>query len=154
MSVVRYFSPERRLAKAIAVPGGKKIDIAIADAEEQIALASPQTAQKIDEILEAIYHLAAAGADTQLPLLYERVREIAGMAALADLPDLGLAAHTFCEQIDLAISMGALTEKQMQVNLGAMRLLRQPDRFSPAERQGLLDNLLAVLDKANKTAAT
>ena len=155
MSKVRFFTPENRLGEAIAEAGGKLVDTAIADADEQIALAAPETLQKIDDMLDQISQLAARGADnTQLQKLYDVVREVAGLAGLAGLPDLGMAAHTFCSQIDLALHKGALTEEQMQVNLGSLRLLRQPDRFSLAERQGLLDNLHAVLDKAHKTAAT
>lgn len=153
MSLVRFFAPENRLAAAIAQAGGKLIETAIADADEQIAMAADQTRQKIDECLDQVFSLAAQGANPRLPELYQAAREVAGLAGLVELDDLGMAAHTFCNQIELASHNGVLTEEQLQVNLGSLRLLRQPERFSEAERKALLDNLQAVLDKAMKTAA-
>lgn len=153
MSLVRFFAPENRLGAAIARAGGKLVETAIADADEQIAMAADQTRQKIDECLDQVFSLAAQGANPRLPELYQAAREVAGLAGLVELDDLGMAAHTFCNQIELASHNGVLTEEQLQVNLGSLRLLRQPERFSEAERKALLDNLQAVLDKAMKTAA-
>jgi hypothetical protein len=73
---------------------------------------------------------------------------------LANLPDLGAAAHAFCRQIDFAMKTGALTDEQVMVHLGALRLLRLPERFSADERTALLDNLQAVLGKAQRSAST
>ena len=153
MSLVRFFAPENRLGAALARAGGKLVETAIADADEQIAMAADQTRQKIDECLDQVFSLAAQGANPRLPELYQAAREVAGLAGLVELDDLGMAAHTFCNQIELASHNGVLTEEQLQVNLGSLRLLRQPERFSEAERKALLDNLQAVLDKAMKTAA-
>ncbi len=153
MSLVRFFAPENRLGAAIAQAGGKLIETAIADADEQILMAADETKLMIDACLDQVFSLAAQGANTRLPSLYQAVREVAGLAGLVELTDLGAAAHTFCNQIELALQKGALTEEQIQVNLGSLRLLRQPERFSESERKALLDNLQAVLDKALKTAA-
>jgi hypothetical protein len=153
MSDARFFDPPNPLGMALAMAGGKAIATAIADAEEQIMLATVETAAHIDHMLAFIQGLAAQGANSQLTALYQASREVAGLAGLADLPDLGQAAHTFCSQIDLALKKGALTDEQVLVNLGALRLLRLPERFSEVERKALLDNLRAVLDKASQTAA-
>ncbi|HVY34404.1 MAG TPA: hypothetical protein VG960_08275 [Caulobacteraceae bacterium] len=153
MSVVRFFAPENRLGAAIAQAGGKLVETAIADADEQILMAADETKLMIDACLDQVFSLAAKGANTRLAQLYQAVREVAGLAGLVDLSDLGAAAHTFCNQIELAMQKGALSEEQIQVNLGSLRLLRQPERFSEPERKALLDNLQAVLDKALKTAA-
>jgi hypothetical protein len=152
VSPARFFVPENRLASAINQPDGKTVEAAVATANAQLALAAGETAAKIDERLELINRLAA---NMPIPLepLYQAVREVAGLAGLANLPDLGRAAHTFCSQIDLASRKGALSEEQVQVNLGGLSLLRHAERFSPAERQALLDNLHAVLNKAQKSPA-
>lgn len=153
MSIARFFAPENRLGKVIAVPGGKKIETAIADAEAQIMLVADESVGKIDELLETVYQTTAESANAHLGQIYQPVREVAGLAGVAGLPDLGVAAHIFCSLIDLAQRKGVLSDDQIQVNLGVMRLLRRPDRFSPDERQALLDNLRAVLDKAEQHAA-
>lgn len=153
MNKVRFFAPENRLAAAINTPDGILIQDAISDADEQVALAAAESAEKMDESLELIYRLAAEAAPGRLDGLYQAVREVAGLAGLAQLPDLGHAAHTFCSLIDLALSTGALPQDQIQVNIDVMRLLRRPARFADAERTALLDNLHGVLAKARRTAA-
>jgi hypothetical protein len=153
MSEVLFFEPENRLGAAIAQAGGKTVQAAITDAEEQIVKAAIETAAKIDEMIALIQGLAGQGANSELTALYQAAREVAGLAGLANLPDLGRAAHVFCMQIDLALQKGALTDEQVMVNLGALRLLRLPERFSADERGALLDNLQAVLEKAQKSAA-
>ena len=153
MSVVRFFTPENRLGKAIAEPGGKRIDQAIADADAQLALAGAESAIKIDEILGAIYKLAGASLNPPLAELYARTREVAGLAGIAGLPDLGAGAHTFCSMIEVAQAKGALSVEQLQVNIGVLQLLRRPERFSEQERAALLANLNAVLAKARRAGA-
>ena len=153
MSMVRFFQPENRLGKALTAAGGKKIEAAIADAEEQVELAAAESTAKIDETLEVIYRLAAGGVKGQAEALYQNVREVAGLAGIAGgLDELGAAALTFCRLLDLMAPRGGPTEDQVQVNVGVMRLLRYADRFAPKERQDLLDNLQAVQDKAKRSA--
>ena len=154
MNPVRFFAPENRLAEAIDDPDGILIDDAIADADREVALAADESAQKIDESLDLIYRLAAEAAPGRLDGLYQAVREVAGLAGLAQLPDLGHAAHTFCSLLDLALTKGVLPQDQIQVNIDVLRLLRRPERFAEAERKALLDNLHGVLEKARRTAAT
>ena len=64
MSIVRFFAPENRLGKVIAVPGGKKIETAVADAEAQLMLVAGESAGKIDELLEIVYQTTADEAPT------------------------------------------------------------------------------------------
>lgn len=153
MTDVRFFAPKNRLAAAITTTDGILIETAIADADKEVALAAGESAARIDESLELIYRLAAAPAPGRLDGLYQAVREVAGLAGLAELPALGQAAHTFCSLIDLAQAKGALPQDQIQVNVDVLRLLRRPERFSKAERKALLDNLHGVLEKARRTAA-
>ena len=153
MSVVRFFAPENRLGKAVAEPGGKKIEDAIADADMQLVMAAAESALKIDEILNGIYKVAGSSVQPSLKELYPLAREVAGLAGIAGLPDLGAGAHTFCCLIEVAEPKGALNNEQMQVSIGVLQLLRHPERFSEEERAALLENLNAVLEKARRTAA-
>ena len=153
MSKVRFFAPENRLAEAVNQPDGLLIEEVIGDADMVLTRAVGESVEKIDECLASIDGLAADAAPGRLGELYQAVREVAGLAGLAKLPDLGRAAHTFCSLIDLAQSSGALPQDQIRVNVDVLRLLRRPERFAEAERAALLDNLFGVLEKARRTAA-
>ncbi|HUO23708.1 MAG TPA: hypothetical protein VMU59_14430 [Caulobacteraceae bacterium] len=153
MSGARFHSPTNHLGKAVTQPGGKPVATALADAQSQLDDAAEQLAGRIDEILGEIGALCARPGGPPPDDLYRLAREAAGLAALAHLPDLGLAAHALCSLIDLSRRAGALPEEQIQVGVGAMRLLRHPERFSEEARKMLLDDLKAVLAKALKTAS-
>ncbi len=152
MSDARFYAPDNRLGAAIAQPGGKPLAAALADAERQLEAAAGPAATRIDEILAAINALCADGEPPPEPL-YRLAREAAGLGAVAHLPDLGQAALALCNLIDLSRRSGRLSADQIQVSLGAMRLLRQPERFDAGARKILLDDLKGVLDKAQKPPA-
>jgi hypothetical protein len=149
MSLVRFFAPQNPLGKAIAIAGGKHIDKAIADAEEQILLAADESIVHIDQTLEEVYRLSSAGKG-QWDTLYKRVREVAGLAGVCGLEDLGTAALSFCTMLDQATQTGQLSDDQMQVQVGVLRLLRHPERFSADERAKILENLQAMMDKTKR----
>ena len=152
MSHVLYFSPENRLGKAVSTPGGKQVDAAIADAEEQIALAAGECLEQIDLALQRVY-LLSVGADALSDVLYKSVREVAGLAGTCGLADLGAAALSYCNLLDQAHQSGRLSGERMQVHLGVMRLLRRPERFTEAERLDILENLQAVVGKVQADPA-
>ncbi len=153
MSTVHFFTPENRLGKAVAEGAGKLVDEAVADADMALEMAMDECIQRIDEALALIFKLADQRGPDQIDALYNTVREVAGMADHAAVPDMGTAAHTFCSLLDLGRQGRAITSEQILVNIGMMRLLRHPDRFSEPERHELLDSLRAVLDKAMRTTA-
>jgi hypothetical protein len=153
MNLARFFTHDIRMAKAVAALGGVKIHAAMTEAEAQMDPIAGKSADHIDETLEFIDQTAADRRGARLVQLHRAVRDVAGAAAGAGLPDLETAAEMFGRLIDLAQRRGVLPDDQIQVNLGVMRLLRWPDHLSGDERQALLDSLRAVLDKAEKHAA-
>lgn len=146
MSHVVYFSPENRLGKAVTTPGGKHVETAIADADELVMQVADESIEQIDQALEQVYGLSDR-AESRMDGLYKSVREVAGLAGTCGLADLGAAALSYCNLLDQAEQTGRLSGERVQVHLGVMRLLRRPERFTETERQEILENLKAVVDK-------
>ncbi len=146
MSHVVYFSPENRLGKAVTTPGGKHVETAIADADELVMQVADESIEQIDQALKQVYGLSER-AESRMDVLYKSVREVAGLAGTCGLADLGAAALSYCNLLDQAEQSGRLSGERVQVHLGVMRLLRRPERFTETERQEILENLKAVVDK-------
>lgn len=146
MSYAVFYAPENRLAKAVSTPGGKHVETAVADAEAQIAAIAEKCVEQIDLALERVFRLSPP-AEGQAEDLYRAVREVAGLAGTCGLDDLGAAALSYCNLLDQAEQNGRLSGERVQVHLGVMRLLRRPERFTETERQDILENLKAVVDK-------
>jgi len=152
MSHVLYFSPENRLGKAVSTPGGKHVETAIADAEALVMLAAGECVERIDQALAQVYRLSEH-AKPQTGVLYKTAREVAGLAGTCGLADLGAAAFSYCNLLDQAEQTGRLSGERVQVHLSVMRLLRRPERFTDAERQEILADLKAVVDKGHADLA-
>ena len=138
VSVVRFFQPPNRLAKAIATPGGKRVSEAVSDAVSGLESVSGACLERIDEALAAV-RVATESADRAS--LYKHARDIAGLAAVCGKADLGAAALSLCTVLDRAADGGRLTPVRLQVYGDAMRTLRASDPPQEARRE-----LLATLD--------
>jgi hypothetical protein len=151
MSVVRYFTPENRLAKIITAPGGKRVETAILDAEEQLGEISGSCLAQIDKTLDRIYRWSA-----QVPVgealieFYRDTRDLAGLAAIGGLPDLGTAALSFCALLDHAQSGGRLNVEYLGVYIGVFRILRHTEQFDEALSANVLDHLATMVETISK----
>ena len=152
MSYAVFYAPENRLGKAVSTPGGKHVETAICDAEEQINSIAQQCVEQIDLALERVFRLSA-DASAQAEDLYRAAREVAGLAGTCGLDDLGAAALSYCHLLDQAHQSGRLNGERVQVHLSVMRLLRRPERFTQAQRHEILENLQAVVGKGQTESA-
>jgi hypothetical protein len=149
MSFVQFFKPENRLAKIVTSLGGKYVETAIADANEQLLQISDECLKEVDAALARIYPLMnGVPTGAELSALYRSVREVAGLAALCNLLDLGTAALSFCDLLDHAQDGGRLTEEHMRVYLNVFRVLRRPDLIDEKGRSSLLENLDVMVEKS------
>jgi hypothetical protein len=155
MSVVRYFKPENRLAKIIVAPGGKSVEAAVEDAKAGLLQISDACLEQIDEALARTYRLCErAPTQAEIAELYTSVRDIAGLAQIGGLPDLGVAALSFCALLDHAQNGGRLTRAHIEVHLNVLRILRHPEAIPEADRSKVLENLDVMVEKlAGKGAA-
>jgi chemotaxis protein histidine kinase CheA len=154
VSVVRYFQPPPKLAKLLSAPGGKYISAAIADAADEMSQASARIREEIDRALAQIYANAdAAPSPELLPHLYRAARDVAGLAGVCGLKDLGEAALSFCGLLDHAQEGGRLTVEHMAIYANVLRILRQSENASAEERAAVLANLDLMLAKISGRAA-
>lgn len=148
MSVVRYFTPEPKLAKLLSAPGGKYIINAIDDANAELGQVSDQVRAEIDLALAQVYAQAdGVPAPEALPALYRAVRDVAGLAGICNLADLGSAALSFCALLDHAQEGGRLTVEHMAIYVNVLRVLRQAESFSAEDRAAVLANLEVMVAK-------
>jgi hypothetical protein len=148
VSVVQYFTPENRLRKTLTAIGGKHIVDAIAEAEVELTQVAEACRAEVDRALARIYVLSASiPSGEPLNELYRTVREVAGLAAICDLADLGAAALSFCALLDAAREGGHLTLRHLQVYSNVLRVLRNPELFSEADRTAVLSSLGTVVEK-------
>jgi hypothetical protein len=154
MSVVRYFQHSSNLAKLLCAPGGKYIGVAIADATEALSPVSGRIRDEIDRALAQIYaHADATPSPELLPHLYRAARDVAGLAGVCGLHDLGEAALSFCGLLDHAQEGGRLTAEHMAIYTNVLRILRQSEDEGPAERAAVLANLDLMLAKISGRTA-
>jgi hypothetical protein len=155
MGLVRYFTPENPLAKAIAVPGGKLVSEAVDDARIELLEISDECLAEVDTLLARVYQLSGSvPAGAELTELYRTVREVAGLAGMCDLEDMGAAALSFCALLDHAQDGGQLTQEHIDVHVNVLKILRRSGDFTEAQRAVVLKNLDAMVEKlAKKDAA-
>ena len=150
MSVVRFFKPENRLAKIVTAPGGKYVTAAVEDANEQLLEISGDCLKEVDEALARIHQSTrAVPTGSALSDLYRSVRDVAGLAAVCGLSDLGDAALSFCALLDRAQDGARLTEAHIEVYLNVFRVLRSPYLIDEQSRRGLLENLDRMVEKSS-----
>jgi hypothetical protein len=150
LSLVRFFKPENRLAKIIAEPGGKHVIAAIDDANAQLLDMSEECLKKVDDALARIYASGTKAPEgAEITKLYTSVREIAGLAALCDLLDLGSAALSVCVLLDHAQNGARLTDEHVAVSLNVLRILRHPHLIDDKGRRNLLRNLDVMVEKSS-----
>jgi hypothetical protein len=153
MTLVRYFKPDNRLAKAVTLPGGKLVETAVDDARIELLQVSDACLQEIDAALDHTYRLCETPpAGDRLPELYTTVRDVAGLAGVCALPDLGAAALSFCALLDHAQNGGRLAPDHVAVHLNVLRILRHPDAIPEDDRCKVLESLDVMVGRIAQKA--
>lgn len=156
MSIVKVIPYVNRLAKVVAIPGGKRIGEAVADANANILTIKEPCLEALDANIARIRDLAATPAPDTAALeeIYECSNEAVGLAGLFGLADLGRAAYSLCELIDSRPSGEGVGRQALDVHIDGLRLLRTGDALPAAERDRMVEGLLAVVAHAKRTAAS
>jgi hypothetical protein len=154
MGVVKIIPYVNRLAKVVAMPGGKRLADAVADADANLMSIKGSCLEALDVHLARIRELAGASApsDAALDEIYSLSNEVLGIAGLFGMPDLGKAAYSLCELIDSRGGQGC-SRKALDVHIDSLRLLRFGDAVPQAERENMIAGLAAVVAHAKRTRA-
>lgn len=152
MGIVKVIPYVNRLAKAIAVSGGKRVGDAIADANANLLTIQEPCLEALDVILGRIRELAAAPVPDPAALeeIYLRANEAVGLAGLFGLPDLGKAAYSLCELIDSRPAGQGVGRQALDVHVESLRILRLGDAVPAVERENMVAGLIAVVDHAKR----
>lgn len=153
MSVVRHIPYVNRLAKAISIPGGKRVGQAIEDADANLKTIEVPTLEAVDAFIASIQRLSARPEDAEgLSQIYRESNTVIGLAGVFGLKDLSAAAYSLCELIDSRPQDKGVEAKAMTVHVDSLRLLRQGDAIDPAQRQAMLDGLAKVVARSKRAA--
>ncbi len=148
MSVVRFIPQVNRLAKAMKGPGGKKVSEAVADAEAALQEIAPPSLEALDAALaDIVVQLQPPGLPSKAvrAAIYRRANEINALGGLFGLADMGRAAWSLCELIDIAEAGPPSTRAAMDAHVRSLRLLRAGDALPEDERKAVLEGLDKVL---------
>jgi hypothetical protein len=153
MSVVRHIPYVNRLAKAISIPGGKRVADALADADANLKAIEVPTLEAVDAYIASIQGLAARPDDAEaLAQIYAESNIIIGLAGVFGLKDLSGAAYSLCELVDSRPAGRGVDPVSMAVHVDSLRVLRQGDAIDPAQRAAMLDGLGKVVARAKRAA--
>jgi hypothetical protein len=154
MSIVKVIPYVNRLGKAIALPGGKRLGDAVADANTNLLTIKEPCLEALDALLARIRDLAAAPAPDAAALeeIYDRSNEALGLAGLFGLGDLSKAAYSLCELIDSRPAGQGVGREALEVHIDSLRLLRFGDAIPQAERDNMISGLAAVVAHGKRAA--
>jgi hypothetical protein len=154
MSVVRHIPYVNRLAKAISIPGGKRVFEAVAEADANLKTIEAPCLEAVDAYIASIQQLAARPDDAAaLGRIYAESNIVIGLAGVFGLKDLSAAAYSLCELVDSRPPDSGVDPMAMMVHVDSLRLLRQGDTFDPTQREAMLHGLSQVVARAKRAAA-
>lgn len=154
MSVVRHIPYVNRLAKAISIPGGKRVFEAVADADANLKTIEVPCLEAVDAFIASIQQLAAQPNDAEaLSQIYAESNIVIGIAGVFGLKDLSAAAYSLCELVDSRPEGGGVDPMAMAVHINSLRLLRQGDAVDPVQREAMLHGLSQVVARAKRAVA-
>lgn len=147
MSVVKFIPYTNRLAKLMKLPGGKRVEEALADADANLKEIEGPCLQVLDELIARIRGLAETPQPTldDLDEIYARSNEIIGLGGVFGMRDLSAAAYSLCELIDRTRERGGPDRQALAVHVDSLRLLRLGGALEEAERAKMLDGLANVV---------
>jgi len=147
VSVVKFIPYTNRLAKLMKLPGGKRVEEALADADANLKEIEGPCLQVLDELIARIRGLAETPQPTldDLDEIYARSNEIIGLGGVFGMRDLSAAAYSLCELIDRTRERGGPDRQALAVHVDSLRLLRLGGALEEAERAKMLDGLANVV---------
>jgi hypothetical protein len=153
VSVVRHIPYVNRLAKAISVPGGKRLSEALDDAEANLKTIEMPCLEAVDAYIASIQKLSAQPSDpAALEQIYDDANRVVGMAGVFGLGDLGRAAYCLCELVDSRPEGAGVDPVAMGVHVESLRILRQGEALPAVQREAMVEGLLAVVARAKRAA--
>lgn len=154
MSIVKIIPTVNRLAKAISLPGGKRLGDAVDDASANLLTIKEPCLEALDATIGRIRDLAAEPAPSAEALeeIYARANEALGLGGLFGLPDLSKAAYSLCELIDSRPAGQGVGRQALDVHVDSLRLLRFGDALPQAERDNMVSGLASVVSHAKRSA--
>jgi hypothetical protein len=114
---------------------------AVKQAEQLLTEIEQECVTRLDNLLAAFPPSLSGDADAmaeQIRGVYETARRMIGVATVAKIPEIDVAARSLCDVAD-----GLLTRKKhdwepLRVHIATMHLLRRSDLPVPAKRQMLV----------------
>jgi hypothetical protein len=153
VTTVKFIPYTNRLAKLIKLPGGKRVEDALSDADASLKAIEAPCLTALDDLIARIRTLAAERPDAgRLEELYERSNEIVGLGGVFGMPDLSTAAYSLCDLVDRTRDRGGPDAKALAVHVDSLRLLRLGGAIAAEERQKMLEGLADVVRKAARSA--
>jgi len=158
MSAVKKIKVKNRLAAAVRAPGGKTIAEAVAGAEAKLEDIRDDCLASLDSILVSMAELIAnpsgAAPEDVAAGLYELSNDIVGIAGVAGLGDMGQAAFSFCDLLDVFVEQGGWNVAAVEVHMNGLKLLRtMSDKIGEAGRAQILEGLFAVVKRIKAAGA-
>jgi hypothetical protein len=151
--VIRTHRPENRLAKALALPGGITVGLALSQAEKALDALRPDCLSALDAKIAQI-DASASGAsfsstESDIEAVYTLSNEILHEAGMFGLAELSEVARSLCNLTDSLRQTATLDLQAIEVHIATMKLLRRPDVDSdPPTRAAVLDGLKQISVKA------
>jgi hypothetical protein len=149
---VKFIPYTNRLAKLIRLPGGKRIEEALADADANLKAIEGPCLTVIDDLIGRIRDLAASPSPTPEALdeIYARSNELVGMGGVFGMGDLSAAAYSLCELVDRTRDHGGPGQGALAVHVDSPRLLRLGQKIGDEERRAMLAGLADVVRRAGR----
>ena len=131
MSTVKRIAWTNRLGKLLLEPGGITAGHALRKAAENLETIRDTSLTTLDEHLaeiEALRRQAGNKASAEAKeAIYGRANAIHAVAGVFGLGQLGEAAFSLCELIDLQRENGRWSPEAVDVHLAAFHIFRRPD---------------------------
>jgi hypothetical protein len=150
VSVVKFIPYTNRLSKLMKLPGGKRIEEAIGEADLNLKSIEGQCLAVLDQLIARIRGLAETPTPTvdDLDEIYARSNEIVGLGGVFGMQDLSAAAYSLCELVDRTRDHGGPDSQALAVHVDSLRLLRMSGVIDEAARAKMLDGLSNVVRRA------
>ncbi len=135
MTIVRKFTPDVRLEKMLAEPGGVSVARALERATGNLETIRETCVAAIDAKVEQMAMLAQSQGQGRLDAIYRVSNQVFGEAGTFGLAELSVAAHSLCSLLSTA-DQAKVPLAAISVHLDAMRLLRRPEIVGDAAARG------------------
>jgi len=150
MSTARFVNPPNVLGEATAKPGGVRVADALTKAAANLETIRIPSLDAMDDYIGQMEALCAEGgaqfSEDIARKIYDLSNDVIGVAGVFGLDDLGAAAFSLCELVDVFRSLGRWSQPAVMVHLSSFRLLRNTD--SGADHASVLDGLHRLTNQA------